>query len=104
MEIKSWHFNSLISKKNVIKFIRAMVMNLVLLVLLSGIAQATTSTTFWTPMTPDIQPFGVLHIGVDNYFTDNKNTDEGSNPILSQRMSGLPLECFPLKKFKWRWG
>ncbi len=31
-------------------------------------AFATPSTTFWTPMTQDIQPFGVLHIGVDNYF------------------------------------
>ncbi len=29
---------------------------------------ATPSTTFWTPMTQDIQPYGVLHIGVDNYF------------------------------------
>ena len=31
-------------------------------------AFATPSTTFWTPMTQDIQPFGVLHLGVDNYF------------------------------------
>ncbi len=29
---------------------------------------ATPSTTFWTPMTPDIQPFGVLHVGIDSYF------------------------------------
>ncbi len=30
---------------------------------------ATPSTTFWSPCTIDIQPGGVLHIGVDNYFT-----------------------------------
>ena len=30
---------------------------------------ATPSTTYWTPMTMDIQPYGALHIGVDNYFT-----------------------------------
>lgn len=29
---------------------------------------ATPSTTFWTPMTPDIQPFWILHLGIDNYF------------------------------------
>lgn len=31
-------------------------------------AFATSSTTFWTSMTPDIQPFGVFHLGIDNYF------------------------------------
>ena len=27
---------------------------------------ATPSTTYWTPATTDIQPFGILHLGVDN--------------------------------------
>ncbi len=31
-------------------------------------AHATSSTTFWTPMTVDIQPLGILHIGIDDYF------------------------------------
>ena len=35
----------------------------------SSMASATPSTTYWTPATMDIQPFGILHIGVDNYFT-----------------------------------
>ncbi len=35
----------------------------------AGIVHATPSTTYWTPMTLDIQPYGVLHLGVDNYFT-----------------------------------
>lgn len=39
------------------------------LMLLAGVAHATPSTTYWTPMVMDIQPYGVLHIGVDNYFT-----------------------------------
>jgi len=30
---------------------------------------ATSSSTLWTNMTPDIQAFGVFHLGVDNYFT-----------------------------------
>jgi len=52
---------------------------LVLFVLSSGQAQATPSTTYWTPMTPDIQSYGVLHFGVDNYFTGNDSfpTDMG---------------------------
>lgn len=32
------------------------------------VAFATPSTAFWTPMTEDLQPFGVLHLGIDNYF------------------------------------
>lgn len=31
--------------------------------------QATPSTVYWTVCTTDVQPFGVLHIGDDNYFT-----------------------------------
>ena len=31
-------------------------------------AWATPSTTYWTPCTIDIQPAGVTHLGVDNYF------------------------------------
>jgi hypothetical protein len=31
-------------------------------------AQATTSSTFWAPSTPSIQPFGVLHVTYDTYF------------------------------------
>jgi len=34
----------------------------------AGAAWATPSTTYWTPATSDIQPFGVWHFGVDNYF------------------------------------
>lgn len=42
-------------------------------------ASATPSTTFWTPMTTDIQPFGVVHVGIDNYFRLRKPvTNENS--------------------------
>jgi hypothetical protein len=37
--------------------------------LLSGGALATPSTTYWTPCVSDIQPYGVWHVGIDNYFT-----------------------------------
>jgi len=32
-------------------------------------AQATPSTTYWTPCTIDIQPAGVAHLGIDDYST-----------------------------------
>ncbi len=32
------------------------------------IASATSSTTFWTSETPDFQPYGVFHLGIDDYF------------------------------------
>ena len=32
-------------------------------------AWATPSTTYWTPCTIDIQPAGVTHLGLDDYFT-----------------------------------
>ena len=41
---------------------------LLALVAISG-AHATPSTTYWTPCTIDIQPAGVTHLGVDDYFS-----------------------------------
>jgi len=40
------------------------------LALFAQSAWATPSTLFWTPATTYIQPFMVLHLGVDNYFGD----------------------------------
>jgi len=50
----------------------AVVTFLAALLCVSGMAHATPSTTFWTPMTLDIQPYGVFHLGIDNYFTIGK--------------------------------
>ena len=44
-------------------------------------ACATPSTTFWTPSTSDVQPYGVVHLGIDNYFTlGKKGADKGALP------------------------
>jgi hypothetical protein len=41
-------------------------------------AYATPSTTYWTPCTSDIQPYGKWHITYDSYFTiDKKGTEKG---------------------------
>lgn len=45
--------------------------NLFFLIALSGMSFATPSTTYWTPCVLDIQPYGVWHIGIDNYYTPN---------------------------------
>src|SRR6266511_1053712 len=43
----------------------------------AAVARAGSSTTFWTPMTLDIQPHGVFHLGVDNYFTVVRKASDG---------------------------
>ncbi len=49
-------------------------------------------------MTPDIQPFGVLHIGVDNYFTINKNTRAGGGSFPTD--VGLTMGVLPFEKLQ----
>ena len=39
------------------------------LLLACAAAFATPSTTYWTPCTIDIQPAGVVHLGIDDYST-----------------------------------
>ena len=45
--------------------------------LVSTAVHATPSTTYWTPMTMDIQGYKVLHLGIDNYFTTGKRSATG---------------------------
>ncbi len=44
-----------------------------------GTAFATPSTTYWTPSTTDVQPFGIWHFGVDNYFRLSRTQEEQAN-------------------------
>lgn len=41
---------------------------LCVMVIACSYAHATPSTTYWTPCTIDIQPTGVTHVGIDDYF------------------------------------
>ncbi len=54
---------------------------LLALVLPAGAARATNSTTYFTPMTLDIQAPGVFHLGVDNYFTVGRSTANGAGSL-----------------------
>lgn len=69
------------------------------LTLISGVAHATPSTTYWTPMTPDIQSYGVLHIGIDNYFrVASKPSDEATASFPTDM--GLTMGVLPFEKIQ----
>lgn len=76
----------------------AAVMIFLTLVFMAGIAHATPSTTYWTPMTVDIQPYGVLHLGVDNYFTVFRKAANGGGSFPAD--FGLTLGVLPSEKIQ----
>ncbi len=78
--------------------LRALVVQAVAVAGLAGLAQATPSTTYWTPMTPDIQSYGVLHTGVDNYFTVNKKLQDGGGSFPTD--VGLTIGVLPFQKLQ----
>lgn len=69
------------------------------LVLLTGTAFATPSTTYWTPMTMDIQGYKVPHLGIDNYFTVNKKADSGEQGAFPTDI-GLTMGVLPGQKIQ----
>jgi hypothetical protein len=69
------------------------------LVLFAGTALATPSTTYWTPMTMDIQPYKVVHLGIDNYYTTTKKVvsdEQGAFPT----DVGLTVGVLPFEKIQ----
>jgi hypothetical protein len=61
-------------------------------------AGATPSTTYWTPMTVDIQPYGVWHTGVDNYFTVLRKAGDGGGAFPTD--VGFTIGVLPFEKLK----
>jgi hypothetical protein len=59
---------------------------------------ATPSSTMWSPMTLDIQGFGIGHWGVDNYFTIFRTEEEGSGSFPTD--AGFTIGVVPFEKFK----
>lgn len=80
------------------KTFRVLAISIMVLVLFSNIANATPSTTYWTPMTLDIQPYGVLHIGVDNYFTVFRKATNGGGSFPTD--FGLTMGVLPFEKLQ----
>ncbi len=71
---------------------------LILLVLACGVANATPSSTVWTNMTLDLQSYGVVHLGVDNYFTAARKTGHGGGSFPTDL--GLTVGVLPFEKFQ----
>lgn len=61
-------------------------------------ARATSSSTLWTNTSPDIQAFGVVHLGLDNYFTVGRTADEGAGDFPTDL--GLTVGILPFEKFQ----
>lgn len=66
-------------------------------------AFATPSTTFWTPMTEDCQPFGVVHLGIDNYFRLAAPV-ANTNAAFPTDMTSPTIGVLPFKKFQMETG
>jgi len=69
-----------------------------LLAFSTSAAHATSSSTMWTPMTLDIQSYGVLHWGVDNYFTAFRKASNGAGDFPTD--AGLTVGVLPFQKFQ----
>jgi hypothetical protein len=61
-------------------------------------ASATPSSTVWTPMSLDIQPYGVAHWGVDNYFTVFRKAANGAGDFPTD--AGFTIGVLPGDKLK----
>lgn len=66
--------------------------------LLASGARATSSSTVWTPMTLDIQAYGVAHWGVDNTFTVGRKAVHGGGSFPTDL--GLTVGVLPFEKLK----
>ncbi len=80
----------------------AAIVGLVLSAAWVGTVQATPSTTYWTPMTIDIQPYGVVHGGVDNYFTVARKLQDGGGAFPTDL--GLTVGVLPFQKLQMELG
>lgn len=63
---------------------------------------ATPSTQNWTVATTDVQPFGVVHIGVDNYFTLFRKSADGGGAFPTD--VGLTVGILPFQKLQLEMG
>ena len=80
------------------KFGKLMATAAAIVALASSSAMATPSTTYWTPMTLDIQAYKVLHLGIDNYFTVEEPKANGVNSLPTD--VGLTIGILPFEKIQ----
>lgn len=73
---------------------KSLIMATALTIATTGIAMATPSTQIWIPST-DVQGFGTLHLGIDNY-TRTSSNDSGVRPNVYDL--GLTAGVLPFEK------
>jgi len=71
----------------------------VALAFFAGSVFATPSTTYWTTCAMDIQPYKILHFGIDNYFTVNKKSSSGQQGAFPSDVQ-LTLGVLPYEKIQ----
>jgi hypothetical protein len=87
----------MVAAKTFLKKSGAAVASICALLILAPMAFATPSTTFWTPMVEDIQPFGVAHLGIDNYF---RTKSAGPNLSFPTDFTMPTIGVLPFKKLQ----
>lgn len=81
-----------LQSRNLMGTFHILAFSLLVLILAPGAAYGTPSTTFWTPMTLDIQPYRVVHLGMDNYFSTKASpTGSLATDFTSPTLGVLPF-------------
>lgn len=82
------------------KMVRMLAATIAIVAMACGTAMATPSTTYWTPMTLDIQSYKVMHLTLDNYFSVEKpKTDPGAVNTFPTDV-GLTIGVLPFEKIQ----
>jgi len=81
------------------KMVKMLSVAAAIVALACGSAMATPSTTYWTPMTLDIQSYKVTHLGIDNYFTVDKKASSGDQGAFPTDV-GLTIGVLPFEKIQ----
>jgi len=63
------------------------------------LTRATPSTTYWTPAISDVQPYGVWHLGIDNYFTVDRKSASGEQGDFPTDL-GITVGILPCEKIQ----
>lgn len=67
-------------------------------IVLASAVHATPSSTVWTNMTLDLQSYGVVHLGVDNYDTFFRKAANGGGGFATDY--GVTVGVLPFEKFQ----
>jgi hypothetical protein len=73
---------------------KKILLGLAIAISFSTLAWSTPSTTYWTPMTMDIQGYLTPHIGIDNYMTVDKSLESGEQGAFPTDI-GLTMGVIP---------